>query len=91
MIIRFCFEVHFRPQIFSNDLSLEQGKQLHSYVIERGVESSVVLDIGLVDMYVKCGNVEIAHKLFERILKRNVVLWNANIIGYSQNGNIIGP
>jgi pentatricopeptide repeat protein len=68
-------------------LAVEQGKQIHGYVIKNGFESNVVVSTGLVDMYTKCRNVDIALKVFERIPQRNVVSWNAIIGGYSHNGH----
>jgi len=67
-------------------LALEQGKQIHGYVTRRGFESNVVVGTGLVDMYAKCGNVNIACNLFERMPQKNVVSWTAIIAGYSQTG-----
>ncbi|KAG0499584.1 hypothetical protein HPP92_004275 [Vanilla planifolia] len=37
-------------------------------------------------MYSKCGCVDEARKLFDRILYRDVVVWNSMIASYSQNG-----
>lgn len=63
-----------------------KGKQIHGFVIRSGFDSDVVVGTGLVDMCAKCGSVNIAHSLFERMPKRNVVSWNAIVSCYSQNG-----
>lgn len=49
----------------SDSLTLEQGKQSHGHAIRSGIDSDVAVGTVLVDMYTKCGNVNIAHKLFE--------------------------
>jgi len=41
----------------------------------------------LVDIYAKCGDVSISHKLFKRMSKQDVGSWNEIIIGYSHIGN----
>nr|ABR17838.1 unknown [Picea sitchensis] len=67
--------------------ALEQGQQIHGYAIRSGFESNDVVGNALVNMYAKCGNVNSAYKLFERMPKKNVVAWNAIISGYSQHGH----
>lgn len=62
----------------------DEGKKLHGYIIQTGSSDSFVLT-GLVDMYAKCGEVDAARKVFERIWDRNVVDWTSMIVGYVQN------
>ncbi|KAJ7513567.1 hypothetical protein O6H91_23G004900 [Diphasiastrum complanatum] len=66
--------------------ALEQGKQLHSEIIKKGFQSDLVVCSTLVDMYAKCGCTEDARELFDNMSERNVVSWNAMIVGYVQNG-----
>lgn len=68
-------------------LALEQGKQIHGVAIKTGFESDVVVGTGLVNLYAKCGIIDIAHKLFERLSGRDVASWTAIIGGYSQNSH----
>lgn len=41
----------------------------------------------LVDMYAKCGNIGDAYRLFRKINSRNIVRWNAMLVGLAQHGN----
>lgn len=61
-----------------------EGRKLHGYIVQRGSSDSFVLT-GLVDMYAKCGEIDVARKVFERIWDRNVVCWTSMIVGYVQN------
>ncbi|XP_057816438.2 pentatricopeptide repeat-containing protein At3g12770-like [Cryptomeria japonica] len=66
--------------------ALEQGKDIHQSITEGGLLSDVVVASALVDMYAKCGSIDKARELFDKIPQRNVVSWNAMIAGYAQNG-----
>lgn len=61
-----------------------EGRKLHGFIIQMGSPDSFVLT-GLVDMYAKCGRIDIAFKVFERIWDRDVVCWTSMIVGYVQN------
>lgn len=61
-----------------------EGRKLHGYIVQIGSPDSFVLT-GLVDMYAKCGEIDTANKVFERIWDRNVVCWTSMIVGYVQN------
>eukprot|EP01018_Ginkgo_biloba_P032396 Gb_27797 [translate_table: standard] len=70
----------------ANLAALEQGKQIHAYIIRTGFESNDYVGSALVNMYAKCGSIDYAQDVFDNILDRNSVLWTVMITGYAQNG-----
>ncbi|KAI5062722.1 hypothetical protein GOP47_0023261 [Adiantum capillus-veneris] len=63
----------------------DEGKRAHAQISEgEGVDA--VAGAALVNMYDKCGSLEAAEKVFASILARDLVLWNAMISTYAQNG-----
>ena len=65
---------------------LEKGMSIHQSIIENGCLADVSVPNALEDMYAKCGSIEKARQLFDRMRKRDVVSWNAMISGYTQSG-----
>lgn len=61
-----------------------EGMKVHCYIIKVGNPDSFVLT-GLIDMYAKCGSVELSRRVFDEIPDRNVVSWASMIVGYVQN------
>ncbi|XP_041008754.1 pentatricopeptide repeat-containing protein At4g39952, mitochondrial [Juglans microcarpa x Juglans regia] len=66
--------------------SLEKGESIHRYIEEREIEFNICLATTLVDMYVKCGQLEKARKLFNSMKERDVISWNVMISGYGMHG-----
>ncbi|RZS18117.1 hypothetical protein BHM03_00050342 [Ensete ventricosum] len=64
---------------------LELGRNLHRYIGAREVDMDVFVGNALVDMYSKCGDVDSAHQLFNKMPVRNVVSWNSIISGLVDN------
>ncbi|KAK0602338.1 hypothetical protein LWI29_032455 [Acer saccharum] len=72
---------------------LGTGKLVHSRVRQLGYDPFVssgnpnlVLATAIFDMYAKCGNLNTARDLFDKMPKRNLVAWNSMIACYSQYG-----
>ncbi|CAI9091971.1 OLC1v1027095C1 [Oldenlandia corymbosa var. corymbosa] len=63
------------------------GMDIHQHVVKTGWEMDVYVAAALVDMYAKCGSVVKAREMFDKILERDVVLWNSMLAAYSQNGH----
>lgn len=64
---------------------LAEGKQIHAHIVGCGLERDVVAN-ALVNMYGKCGKVEDAKKMFNRMTRQNVVFWNSMAAAYAQHG-----
>ncbi|XP_020580562.1 pentatricopeptide repeat-containing protein At2g34400 [Phalaenopsis equestris] len=62
------------------------GLEVAELVEESGVEMNSFIWSALIDMYGKCGNLDEAKQVFDKILKPDLAVWNAMITGYSQNG-----
>lgn len=65
---------------------LRQGKEVHSKVITCGFSGNVIVESSLVDMYGKCGSVDEARRVFDRMTVKNSVSWTALLGVYCQNG-----
>ncbi len=65
---------------------LEEGRRVHQQIIESGFESNAFVGSSLVDMYAKCGSIEDAWRVFDKMLTRDVISWNAIILGYVKCG-----
>jgi pentatricopeptide repeat protein len=50
------------------------------------LEDNVIVGTSIVDMYCKCGRVEMARKAFDRMKKKNVKSWTAMVAGYGMHG-----
>lgn len=63
---------------------LEMGRQVHVHVLKH--ERDLILNNALLDMYCKCGSLEDADAVFQRMSERDVISWSTMISGLAQNG-----
>lgn len=63
--------------------SLDCGLKVHDKIIKSGLGLDTFVGSALVDMYCKCGMMEEAQKLHDRIGTQTLVSWNAIISGFS--------
>ncbi|CAM6061129.1 unnamed protein product [Sphagnum tenellum] len=68
-------------------VALEEGRCAHEQIIERGWDSDVFVGSSLVDMYAKCGSMEDAWKVFNKMRSRDVVTWTAILGGCAMHGH----
>ncbi|MQL72890.1 hypothetical protein Taro_005260 [Colocasia esculenta] len=65
---------------------LRFGRWLESYIANVGVELDDQLRTAFVDLYAKCGSIDRAFELFNRLGMRDVVSYSAMIVGCGING-----
>ncbi|GAV61137.1 PPR domain-containing protein/PPR_2 domain-containing protein/PPR_3 domain-containing protein/DYW_deaminase domain-containing protein [Cephalotus follicularis] len=71
------------------DLScILMGKCVHGQILRIGLEFDLYVGTSLIDMYVKCGQLAEARKLFDKMTVKDVSSWNALIAGYMKDGEI---
>ncbi|KAI7982192.1 Pentatricopeptide repeat-containing protein [Camellia lanceoleosa] len=68
-------------------LDLEKGKRIHNELMKNGFVLDGFVSSALVDMYGKCGCLEMAMEVFEQMRTKSLVSWNSIIAGYSSIGD----
>ncbi|KAK8967835.1 Pentatricopeptide repeat-containing protein [Platanthera guangdongensis] len=66
--------------------ALKLGKELHGIVLKNAFEGICYVGSSLVDMYAKCGRLDIGHQIFRKISDKDTVAWNSMIANFNQNG-----
>ncbi|CAL0321007.1 unnamed protein product [Lupinus luteus] len=66
--------------------SYKDGRQVHACCVKYGCSGNVFVGSSLVDMYARCGYLDEARLVFEKLVSKNEVSWNALICGYGRMG-----
>jgi pentatricopeptide repeat protein len=66
--------------------ALEDGRLVQERLIQSGCESDVFVGNSLVDRYAKCGSLEDAWRVFNKMPSRNTVTWTTMILGHVKCG-----
>ncbi|KAM7461712.1 hypothetical protein LguiA_029833 [Lonicera macranthoides] len=71
---------------------LENGRWLHLYILKMTEKEMDIMEgTSLIDMYAKCGRINIAFHIFKKLTSKTVVAWNAMLGGLEMHswGEII--
>ncbi|XP_024533886.1 pentatricopeptide repeat-containing protein At5g27110 [Selaginella moellendorffii] len=72
---------------YAREKDLSSGKNLHSQLRETGLDRRTLLGNLLVQMYSKCGELELAREAFDRILEWNDYSWTIVTSAYVKAGH----
>ncbi|KAF9596617.1 hypothetical protein IFM89_012740 [Coptis chinensis] len=68
--------------------AVEEGMRVHGHVMKYGCYEDVRVQTKLIDFYGKCGLMEEAERVFDRISERDVQAWNTLISVFVKDGNM---
>lgn len=74
------------PKVFKACSELKNykiGKGVYDYMLRIGFEGNPFVKKSILDMFIKCGKMEVARRLFEEMKYKDVVMWNMMISGYA--------
>ncbi|CAA0821253.1 Pentatricopeptide repeat-containing protein [Striga hermonthica] len=66
---------------------LKEGKSVHGHLVKQFSRFNLLVSTGLVDMYSKCGRVDAARVIFDKMPTKSTISWNAMILGHCIHGN----
>ncbi|XP_048233338.1 pentatricopeptide repeat-containing protein At3g12770 isoform X2 [Ricinus communis] len=66
--------------------SLELARWMSDYIGRSEFRNDAFVSSALIDMFSKCGSVDLARDVFDRALDKDVVLWSSMIMGYGLHG-----
>lgn len=80
----------YSPLILSclRQRALYEGRRVHDHMKAFNFVPGVFISNRLIDMYVKCGSLMDAQKVFDEMLERDLCSWNTMIRGYSKLGKV---
>ena len=65
--------------------AITHGRLIHDQILKHDYNKDPVLSTSTIDMYMKCGSLQEAHRVFKTLPNQDVVSWSAIISGYVEH------
>ncbi|KAL8549729.1 hypothetical protein ACS0TY_008538 [Phlomoides rotata] len=72
----------------ANSSAIKEGKEIHAFATRRLFHEHLFIANSLLDMYTKCGRIDIGRMLFDRIPDKDAASWNTMILGFGMIGEL---
>ncbi|KAI3768756.1 hypothetical protein L2E82_19587 [Cichorium intybus] len=66
--------------------NLSLGRLIEDYVVDNKMKVNSFIGSSLISMYTKCGDLESARRIFNKMTNKDLVTWNSMITGFAQSG-----
>ncbi|KAG0483532.1 hypothetical protein HPP92_011616 [Vanilla planifolia] len=66
--------------------AMHRAKMVHDYIRKRKFSLDVILGTSMIDMFAKCGSVDAAREIFDKMKERNVISWSSMVSAYGIHG-----
>ncbi|XP_023521260.1 pentatricopeptide repeat-containing protein At1g05750, chloroplastic [Cucurbita pepo subsp. pepo] len=66
--------------------ALSFGLWVNRFLMQQEFKDNIRISNSLIDMYSRCGCIEFARQVFDKMPKRTLVSWNSMIVGFAING-----
>ncbi|KAM0000553.1 putative tetratricopeptide-like helical domain superfamily, DYW domain-containing protein [Helianthus debilis subsp. tardiflorus] len=63
-----------------------KGEEMHAQLVKSGFDSNQRVCNALISMYSRCGDIEAAARVFNKMDERNVISWTSIITGFAKHG-----
>lgn len=83
------FTYPFVLKACAGQFAMEKGREVHGVVVRIGYDSNRFLCSSLLSFYGACGEMESARRVFDEFSAKDVVFWNAMIMGYARNQMVV--
>ncbi|MCO5564846.1 hypothetical protein L7F22_018514 [Adiantum nelumboides] len=70
---------------------LDEGRMIHSKVLEKGYDNDITVSNSMLSLYSKCGCLNEACEVFDKLIMRDVVSWNVLIAAYIEHSDFQEP
>ncbi|XP_068654000.1 pentatricopeptide repeat-containing protein At4g19191, mitochondrial-like [Aristolochia californica] len=77
----------FVAKACAQSANIRNSQIIHAHLIKLPFSSDIFVQTAMVDMYIKCNHLNLAHKLFDEMPQRDVTSWNVILMGCSQFGH----
>ncbi|KAK2647035.1 hypothetical protein Ddye_022230 [Dipteronia dyeriana] len=67
--------------------ALDKAQWIHLYVDKYGFGGELRVNNAIIDMYAKCGSLERAREVFDKMQRRNVISWTSMINSFAVHGD----
>nr|XP_043626271.1 pentatricopeptide repeat-containing protein At3g16610-like [Erigeron canadensis] len=66
----------------ANMADIKKGKEIHGFCVRTLFHNHLLVSNSVLDLYTKCGRLDLSQKVFDQIPKKDAASWNTIIMGY---------